>query len=90
MSHFENVHPPVDPWAAEFDEWFAEAVEHKHFKELFEFRDIAPHAQLAVPTFEHFAPVFPVLGAASDSRTVCTIYEGFEHGNISMRSFALA
>ena len=90
LVHFEDVHHPVDSWAAQFDAWFADAVAQKQLTELFNYREAAPHAQLAVPTFEHFAPVFVVLGAASESGRVSTIYQGFEHGNISMRSFAMA
>lgn len=86
LVHFEDADHSVDPWAAEFDAWFADAVEKKKLKELFRFRESAPHAQLAAPTFEHFAPVFVVLGTGKDATKVSTIYEGFEHGNISMRS----
>lgn len=90
LVHFEDIHTPVDSWAAEFDAWFADAVAHRKLTELFNFREAAPHPQLAVPTFEHFAPMFVVLGAGSPGGDVTTIYEGFEHGNISMRSFAIA
>ena len=90
LVHFANARHPVDAWAAEFDAWFADVVEHKKFTQLFDYKQVAPHASLAVPTFEHFAPVFVVLGAGSPRGGVTTIYEGFEHGNISMRSFAIA
>ena len=90
LADFGDVHEAVAPWAAEFDAWFRDAVEQKKFADLFRFQETAPHARLAVPTFEHFAPVFVVLGAGSTVSRVSTIYEGFEHANISMRSFAMA
>ena len=90
LVHFADIHHPVELWAAEFDAWFRDAVAQRKLTELFNFEKAAPHARLAVPTFEHFAPVFVVLGAASASGGVSTIYEGFEHGNISMGSFAIA
>ena len=90
LAYFEEVDHAVDPWAAQFDRWFADAVEHGKLNELFRFEEAAPHAQLAVPTFEHFAPVFVVLGAGLATGNVSTIYQGFEHGNISMRCFAIA
>jgi len=34
-------------------------------------------------------PVFVVLGAAENTKALENIYEGFEYGTISMRSFAL-
>jgi 4,5-DOPA dioxygenase extradiol len=90
LVHFDKVDHAVDSWAAEFDEWFRDAVAQKKLTELFQFQNLALHAQMAVPTFEHFAPVFVVLGAAPRYDRVSTIYEGFEHGNLSMRSFAIA
>ena len=89
LVHFDDVHHPVDPWAAEFDAWFRDAVQQNKLSDLFDYASNAPHARLAIPTCEHFAPVFVVLGAGGN-RGVSTIYEGFEHGNISMRSFAIA
>jgi len=89
LVHFADPQAQVERWAAEFDRWFRDAVEQNKLADLLSYEHAGPHAQLAVPTFEHFAPVFVVLGAASDPKEVTTTYEGFEHGNISMRSFAL-
>ena len=89
LVRFADPQAPVERWAAEFDRWFRDAVEQNKVADLFGYARAGPHAQLAVPTLEHFAPVFVVLGAASDPKEVTTIYAGFEHGNISMRSFAL-
>ena len=80
---------PVDSWAAEFDEWVAVQVANRAIEKLFEYRRTAPHARLSVPTTEHFDPLFIVLGAAWPNDTLDTIYQGFHHGNLSMRSFAL-
>jgi 4,5-DOPA dioxygenase extradiol len=90
LVRFEDRDFPVERWAVEFDRWFSAAVEQNNLDALFNYRNVAPHAELAVPTFEHFAPVFVVLGAASGAGKVSTLYEGFEHGNISMRSFAVS
>ena len=53
------------------------------------YRTTAPHAERAVPTSEHFDPVFVVLGSARSGERPSTIYEGFRYGTISMRSFAI-
>ena len=81
---------PIDAWAAEFDEWVAEQVEKRALEKLFDYRRTAPHARLSVPTTEHFDPLFIVLGAAWPDDKIETIYSGFHHGNISMRSFKAA
>jgi 4,5-DOPA dioxygenase extradiol len=89
LINFADPQAAVDEWAAEFDAWFRNAVVNHDIEALFDFSDKAPHAHLAVPTYEHFAPAFVTLGAGSDCKEVSTIYEGFDHGNISMRSFAI-
>ena len=88
--HLADKNAPVDEWANEFDEWFATHLAARDFATLARYRDLAPHANLAVPTPEHFEPLFVTLGAARDTDTLTTIYEGFQYGNLSMRTFAFA
>jgi 4,5-DOPA dioxygenase extradiol len=84
------IDQPVEPWAREFDEWFATTLEQRDLDSLLHYRERARHVELAVPTFEHFAPVFPVLGAGSPWEKIETIFAGFQYGTMSMRSFAIA
>lgn len=86
--HDKNA--PVDEWAAEFDGWVADAVSGRKLEKLLDYRHIAPHARLSVPTTEHFDPLFVALGAAYPDEPVETIFEGFQHGNLSMRSFSFS
>ncbi len=86
--HLGDKNAPVDDWAKEFDDWFATHLAARDFDTLTRYRDLAPHAALAVLTPEHFEPVFVALGASRDSDKLTTIYEGFHYGNLSMRTFA--
>jgi len=86
--HLANKQAPVDDWANEFDDWFATHLATRNFTALMHYRDVAPHANLAVPTPEHFEPVFVTLGATRATDSLTTIYEGFHYGNLSMRTFA--
>ncbi len=88
--HMLNKNAPVDDWAKAFDEWVAKLLAARDFATLTRYRELAPHASLAVPTPEHFEPLFVTLGAARDTDTLTTIYEGFHYGNLSMRTFAFA
>ncbi len=81
---------PVEPWAATFDDWVTRRIEARQYEALFEYRKRGPHAAMAVPTPEHFDPVFITLGAAFPEEGPQTIFEGFHYGTISMRSFAFA
>jgi 4,5-DOPA dioxygenase extradiol len=80
---------PPEPWAEAFDSWVRSRLLAGAADELFRYAD-APHAALAVPTNEHFFPIFAALGAAQDGFRVEPISEGFQYGTLSMRSFALA
>jgi 4,5-DOPA dioxygenase extradiol len=84
---FAHEFGPVDRWAEEFDRWVAEQVESGETEALFAYRESAQHADVAVPTSEHFDPLFFTMGTRFDEDRVTTIYEGFRYGNLSMRSF---
>jgi 4,5-DOPA dioxygenase extradiol len=77
-------------WAREFDQWVAEQIESGNRDGLFAYRSRGPHAELAAPTSEHFEPIFVALGAAHPDERMETIYQGFQYGNLSMRSFSFA
>lgn len=85
---FQNKHAPVQPWAAEFDAWVAERLARRDFSGVLSWRS-APNARVAHPSAEHFLPLFFVLGAALPEDRLTPVFEGFHHGTLSMRSFAL-
>jgi 4,5-DOPA dioxygenase extradiol len=86
---FHDKHAPVEVWAAEFDGWAAERLAAGRFEEILSFRTVAPNASLAVPTPEHFDPIFCVLGAAFEGERASFFYEAFQYGNLSMRCFSI-
>ena len=90
LMNWREKDAPVDSWAREFQESVKEWVERRDFETLFQYEKAAPQAARAVPTPEHFAPLFPVLGAAGESAKLVPIFERVEHGNMSMFSFQLA
>jgi 4,5-DOPA dioxygenase extradiol len=86
---FDDERGRVADWARAFDLWVAQRLAAMDLEALADYRARAPHPELAVPTPEHFDPIFPVLGSALPGERVTTIYEGFRYGTISMRSFAI-
>jgi 4,5-DOPA dioxygenase extradiol len=80
-----STHPAPETWATEFENWVMkrlEAGDHEDFA-----RTVAstPGYALAVPTSEHFDPIFVALGAAGSS-SPATLFEGWQHGNLSLRA----
>lgn len=77
-----------DEWAKEFDGWINENLESENLEQLYKYTD-APYSDYAVPTTEHFYPMFFTLGLKQDNERVEYITEEFHYRNISMRSFKL-
>jgi 4,5-DOPA dioxygenase extradiol len=77
-------------WAAEFGTWVDERLVSLDVEALGDYAARGPHAELAVPTSEHFDPLFFVLGTRSARDRVDSVYSGFLYGTLSLRSFALA
>jgi 4,5-DOPA dioxygenase extradiol len=89
LMNFAQRDAPPEAWAREFQDWVRGAVERRDLASLFHYQKLAPHALRAVPTEEHFVPLFPVLGVAGEYSKATPIFEGIEYGNMSMYSFAL-
>jgi 4,5-DOPA dioxygenase extradiol len=87
MARLSDRQSPVDAWAQSFDDWVAGRVEARDFEALANYTQ-RPEAQLAVPTPEHFEPLFVVCGASREDDAFVEISSGMEYGNLSMRSFA--
>lgn len=86
-----NMHreAAVSPWAEEFDEFVKDATLRKDYKALIDFEKIQRHAKHAHPTTEHYIPLLYVAGSAYEDDKSEFIYEGFEHGNLSLRNWLL-
>ena len=61
--------PGTPQWAKEFDAWAADALLRFDVDALLDFQTRAPAAQMALPTWEHFAPALVAVGAAADQRS---------------------
>jgi 4,5-DOPA dioxygenase extradiol len=57
--------PGTPGWARDFDDWAKQALERFDVDALQDFRARAPAARMALPTWEHYAPVLVAAGAAA-------------------------
>jgi 4,5-DOPA dioxygenase extradiol len=87
---YDSLESAADPWAMQFDLWVRERVAGMDVAALAQYRRQAPHALEAVPTPEHFLPLFFVLGTLEPGDRVYDVFEGFRYGSLSMYSFVLA
>jgi 4,5-DOPA dioxygenase extradiol len=87
LARLDDHDAPPDAWAQSFDDWVAERVARREFDALAGYRQ-RPEARHAVPTAEHFEPLFIVVGASQPDDQYVEIANGMEYGNLSIRSFA--
>ncbi|HJX52944.1 MAG TPA: class III extradiol ring-cleavage dioxygenase [Polyangia bacterium] len=60
--------PGIPSWAREFDAWTEDALSRLDLDALKDFQAKATGAKLALPTWEHYAPVLVAAGAAAEER----------------------
>ncbi len=73
-------------WAADFDEWTAAALQKREIDALLDYRARAPGVRQALPTHEHFAPLFVTLGASAEGELPSFPIEGWAFGAFTKRS----
>jgi 4,5-DOPA dioxygenase extradiol len=74
------------PWAQAFQDQFLEKLLARDFAALIDFKNLE-HAELAIPTAEHYLPLLPILGAILDDDHLRVLNQELEMGSISMLSF---
>lgn len=62
----------IPSWAREFDAWAEDAISRFDVDALLDFRRRAPAVDMALPTWEHYAPLLVAAGAASTHATPVT------------------
>jgi 4,5-DOPA dioxygenase extradiol len=89
LRSFAATQPPP-AWSREFDAWAGEALDRGDLEELLAVHERAPALRYAHPRLEHLAPLYLILGAATDpQQPVRTRIDGFWTG-LAKRSFEVA
>lgn len=60
--------PGTPEWAREFDSWAEDVLLRFDIDALVDFQARAPGVRMALPTWEHYAPVLVAAGAAADGQ----------------------
>lgn len=77
------------PYVIEFSRWVENTLRQGDLTALLNYRTLAPHAERAHPTDEHFLPLFFALGAADDDARPDYISREVMYGMLAMDAFAL-
>ena len=83
----QRGNPEPQPWAAEFNDWLAGALQSRRMDDLANYRGQAPQAVRNHPTDEHLIPLFVALGAGDPGGTTQRLHSSIESGVISMDAY---
>lgn len=76
------------PYATAFAEWATRSVLARDEQGLVDYRQVAPAAERAHPTEEHYLPLLVAMGASNDDDTPSLVPGGMTYGVLSMDSYA--
>ena len=85
MVDFDNEDARPYKWAEAFDGWVDRCLTSGRLDDLARYEDLAPSAELAVPTDEHYTPLLYVAGLRQPDEPVVTVFAGFQNASLSMR-----
>jgi 4,5-DOPA dioxygenase extradiol len=74
------------PWAQQFNDFIKERLLARDFEAILEYKSQGEAATLSVPSIDHFAPLFCILGMSRKDEQPEIIYEEVD-GAMSMLSF---
>lgn len=77
---------PAEDYVVEFAHWIRHAVRRADVDALLDYRRLAPHAERAHPTQEHFLPLLVALGASHEAEAAQVIAGDITYGVLSMES----
>jgi 4,5-DOPA dioxygenase extradiol len=76
----------VEEWVVEFDNWLIEKVENNDKEALFNYRQMAPNAKLAIPREEHIVPMFIAMGSGNKNKPKL-LHQSYAYGTLSYICF---
>ena len=87
LREFRYADETPQDYAIEFTQWVRRTVLEHDAKQLLAYRSLAPHAQRAHPTDEHFLPLMVAMGASEKGEQVERLDGGVDHSVLSMESY---
>jgi len=77
-----------EPYVIRFAEWVRRAVRQHDLDALADYRRLAPDAERAHPTDEHFLPLLAAAGACAQDEQPALLDDEIRYGMLSMESYA--
>lgn len=76
-----------EAWAERFDQLISEKIRARDFAAVLDPRQLSEDARLAIPTPDHYWPLLPILGAATEQDHITVFNQVCQYGSLSMTSY---
>ncbi|MFX1496989.1 MAG: 4,5-DOPA dioxygenase extradiol [Promethearchaeota archaeon] len=84
-----DIDAPTIEWAKRLDAEIKQRIIDKGHDSLIHIEKLGPNGRLGIPTWDHYLPMIYILALQDEHDSVKFVYEGFQHGTISMRCFQI-
>lgn len=88
LQEYRQGNVPAADYTVQFTHWIRQAVSANDAQSLVDYARLAPHAQRAHPTEEHYLPLLVAMGAHAADEAFQLIDGGITNGILSMESYA--
>ena len=82
----QPVDAPPAPWAMDFRDWAAEAVEQARWDDLLAYRSLQPNGAMNHPTEDHIMPLFAAMGAGGGAAGTI-LHHSYTHAILAMDAY---
>ena len=82
----QRVDAPPAPWAVDFRDWAAEAVEQARWDDLLAYRSLQPNGAMNHPTEDHIMPLFAAMGAGGGAAGTI-LHHSYTHAILAMDAY---
>lgn len=82
----QRVDAPPAPWAVDFRDWAAEAVEQARWDDLLAYRTLQANGAMNHPTEDHIMPLFAAMGAGGGSAGTI-LHHSYTHAILAMDTY---
>lgn len=89
LYEFRNATPHGEDYVKQFAAWTAMTLQQGKTEQMLDYRRLAPAAERAHPTEEHFLPLLIALGAAGETYRTRILEGGVTYGVLAMDSYLL-
>jgi 4,5-DOPA dioxygenase extradiol len=93
VHNLRRVGPPGTPepdWSREFSGWMHDRLTAGDEAALADYRRLAPHAEMAQPSEDHFMPLFVALGAGGEKPKATRLHSSVTFGSLRMDAYSFS